>query len=154
MLFRKAAIQDVAELTNLINRDGSILPRSQHYVFENLRDFTVIQDNGRVIGCGSLHILWEDIGEIRSVTFADIELAQHELFRQLIDRLLDEGRRLGVKRVLALTYDPEPYLRHGFKQVERAQVQRLVWNECINCVHFPDCTETPVIFDLEQPTGK
>lgn len=150
LLLRKATIQDVAELTSLINRDGSILPRSQHYVFENLRDFTVVQENGRIIGCGSLHILWEDIGELRSVTFADPELARNGVFGELIDRLLDEGRQLGVKQVLALTYNPEPYLKRGFREVERTQVQRLVWNECINCVHFPDCTETPVILDLDQ----
>ncbi len=150
MLLRKAAIRDVAELTSLINHDGSILPRSQHYVFENLRDFTVVQENGRIVGCGSLHVLWEDVAEIRSVTFADPELARNGVFRQLLDRLLDEGRQLGVKQVLALTYDPESYLKHGFREVERAQVQRLVWNECINCVHFPDCMETPVIVDLDQ----
>lgn len=150
MLFREPTIQDVVELTNLINRDSSILPRSQHYVFEHLREFTLIEEEGRIIGCGSLHILWEDIGEIRSLTFADMETAKNGLFQKLIEQLLDEGRQLGVRQVLALTYDPDPYIRYGFKEVERAQVQRVVWNECINCVHFPDCAEKPVIFDLNR----
>jgi amino-acid N-acetyltransferase len=149
MRFRKPIVSDAVELTHLINRDDSILPRSLHYVFQNLRDFTLIEEEGRIIGCGSLHILWEDIAEVRSVTFADAESAQNGLFHQLIDAFLDEGRKLGVRQVFALTYDPERYVKLGFRLTDRAQVQRLVWNECINCVHFPDCAEKPVIFDLD-----
>lgn len=150
MLFRRPTVHDVVEVTHLINRDSSILPRSQHYVFENLRDFILIEDEGQIIGCGSLHILWGDMAEIRAVTFADMRMANNGLFQKLIEQLLDEGRQLGVQQVFALTQGPEPFIRYGFKQVERTQVQRVVWNECINCVQFPDCTEVPVIFDLNS----
>jgi amino-acid N-acetyltransferase len=147
MLIRKPTVHDVPKLTALINRDSTILPRSQHYVFMNLRDFIVAEEDGELVGCGSLHVLWENIAEIRAVTMIEDD-RRNGWFRQLVDCLLEDGRRLGVQEIVVLTQDPKSFVNIGFKQVERTDVPQIVWKECINCVHFPDCREKPVLFNM------
>jgi amino-acid N-acetyltransferase len=151
MLFRKPTVEDVPEITALINRDSSILPRSQHYVFENLRDFVVAEQDGKVVGCGSLHVLWENIAEIRAVT--SVENEKNGLFRRMIRLLLQDGRDIGVQKVVALTQKPEDFVDVGFNSPDRQDVPQVVWKECINCVYFPDCLEQPVLYDLDTLQG-
>ena len=147
MRLRKANVQDVPDLTELINRDQTILPRSQHYVFDNLRDFIVAEEDGQIVGCASLHVLWENIAEIRAMTVAQQKMG-NGLYRELVEHLLEDGKTVGVQQIVALTQNPELLVDFGFSLVGRNDVPQIVWKECINCVHFPDCLEKPVLFDL------
>lgn len=149
MAFRKPTVDDVPDITTLINTDSTILPRSQHYVFENLRDFVVADENGAIVGCGSLHVLWDNIAEIRSVTCVE-DKQNNGLFDQIIQLLLEDARKLGIRQVVVLTQRPESFIELGFTFSERTDVPQVVWKECINCVHFPDCLEKPVIYDLDN----
>ena len=149
MHLRKANVQDVPDVTALINRDQTILPRSQHYVFDNLRDFVVAEEDGQIVGCASLHVLWENIAEIRAMTVAS-QKQGNGLYRELVDRLLEDGKAVGVPQVVALTQNPQLLIDFGFRMVGRNDVPQIVWKECISCVHFPDCQEKPVLFDLDD----
>ena len=136
-------------MTDLINRDQTILPRSQHYVFDNLRDFVVAEEDGQIVGCASLHVLWENIAEIRAMTVA-AQKQGNGLYREMVGLLLDDGRAVGVQQVVALTQNPGLLVDFGFRLVDRNDVPQIVWKECMNCVHFPDCLEAPVLFDLND----
>jgi len=73
LIYRRAIIRDVKPIQKIINDHASrdeMLPRSLNQIFESLRDFTVCEDSGTVVGCCALHILWEDLAEIRSVAIA------------------------------------------------------------------------------------
>jgi len=150
MCLRRANVQDVPAITEIINRDATILSRSQHYVFDNLRDFVVAEKNGQIVGCASLHVLWENIAEIRALTVVAHEQG-NGLYGELVDYLLDDGKAVGVRQVVALTQNPRLLVNLGFRLVDRNDVPQIVWKECINCVHFPDCMEKPVLFDLDDP---
>ena len=149
MPLRKPTVRDVPQLTTLINKDLTILPRSQHYVFTNLRDFIVAEEDGNIVGCGSLHVLWNNIAEVRAMTVAQTG-RDNGLFRQMVFHLIEDGRKLGVQQIVVLTQNPKSFVDVGFRQVERTDVPPIVWKECINCVHFPDCEEDPVLFDLRD----
>lgn len=153
MSLRKPTVRDVPQLTALINRDLTILPRSQHYVFTNLRDFIIAEEDGNIVGCASLHVLWENIAEVRAVTVAQGG-RDNSLFRQMVYHLMEDGRKLGVQQIVVLTQNPKSFVNVGFRQVERTDVPQIVWKECINCVHFPDCTEKPVLFDLHDVNNR
>ena len=151
MELRKAKIADVAEMQRLINRfadKGDLLHRSLNQLYENIRDFYMLEDDGRVIGTCALHINWGDLAEIMALTVDDSYQGKG-LGRRLIEACLDDSKDLGIYRVFALTYKPEFFVRHGFRYIEKSELPQKVWTECINCVKFPDCGEVAVIRDLQ-----
>lgn len=156
MEIRKAHMQDVEGMHALINNyaaQGLMLPRSRNALYEGIREFTVVTENDRLIGCGSLHILWHDLAEIRSLAI-DPEYVKGGLGRQLVERLLAEAASLGIPRVFALTYVPDFFARCGFRQASRDELPQKVWKECINCPKFPDCDEIAVVIEVQLPAEK
>jgi amino-acid N-acetyltransferase len=151
---RKPTVSDVPDILSLIDQgvgQGVNLPRSQNYVFQNLRDFVIAEEAGQVVGCASLHVLWKDFAEVRAVAVSPDEAA-NGLLKQLIDYLTVDGRRLGVRQVLAFAFNPEAYVRLGFREVAKETLPHIAWRECMNCVYFPDCKESAVILDLDEPS--
>ncbi len=148
-MIRRPSTRDVAAMGALINAraaDGVILPRSGNYLYQNIRDFVVAEEGGQVVACGALHVLWADLGEIRALASAPSAPAGSE--QEIVRALLAEGRRLGLPHVFAFTCQPGFFLDLGFVPVERESLPRLAWRECIDCVKFPACDETPVWMDL------
>ena len=96
-------------------------------------------------GLRCLHVLWGDLGEIRGLASKPSSL---EIEGRIVHALLDEGRRLGLPAVFAFTYFPEFFIDLGFRVVPKDDLPRIAWKECIDCIHFPDCNETVVWFDL------
>ncbi|MCL6429720.1 MAG: N-acetyltransferase [Anaerolineae bacterium] len=143
-----ADVEAIAEMINAYAARGEMLPKSLNQVYQNVRDFVVAEQAGRLIGCGALHVLWGDLAEIRS-------LAVEEAFRrrgigsQIVRVLLHDARQLGLPQVFALTFKPEFFQALGFRVVDRESLPRKIWVDCIDCVRFPQCDEVAVILDLE-----
>lgn len=150
MILRKARINDVKEIHNLVNhfaQKGEMLPRSQSELYENIRDFFVVEDEGKVIGCCALHILWDNLAEVKSLA-VDSSYQGKGIGRLLVNTCLDEARELGIRKVFALTFKPGFFEKLGFKLVDKDDLPRKVWGECIKCPLFPDCKEEAVILEL------
>lgn len=150
MKLRKARMADVVAMHTLINLHadkGLMLPRSRNALYEGIREFTVACDQGVVVGCGSLHVIWEDLAEIRSLAVAD-DYARRGLGRQIVENLLTEAVELGIPHIFVLTYAPEFFSKCGFRLACREELPQKVWKECINCPKFPDCDEIAMILDL------
>ena len=147
MKIRKAILHDVPEIQKLINyfaRKDWMLPRSLNYLYENLRDFWVAEERGKVIGCCALHIIWEDIAEIMSVAVKETNKGKG-LGKKLVLTCLAEARKLGLTRVFALTYLPTFFKKCGFVRYPRSKLPHKIWGDCINCPKFPDCGEVALI---------
>jgi len=151
-VIRKARVPDVPELQRLINsfaEKDAMLPRSLSAIYESVRDFFVIEQDGRVTGCCALHITWEDLAEIKSL--AVDESAQGKGHgRQLVETCLAEAREMGVPKVFALTYIPGFFERLGFSRVDKGTLPHKIWTECINCPKFPNCGEEAVVLELRN----
>jgi amino-acid N-acetyltransferase len=147
---RKALLGDVEEIVEMVNYHAGrtrMLPRSRNHVYQNLRDFTVFVEDGRVIACGAMHVLWEDLGELRAVAVAPERV--HQGFGSMIVRsLIDEGQRLGLPQLFAFTYERVFFERLGFRLVARDSLPRKVWGECLDCPRFPDCDELAMALDV------
>jgi len=141
--------QTICKLVNAYARQGLMLPRSQSAVYQAIRDFVVAEVEGQVVGCGALQIIWGDLGEIRSLAVANGRRGQG-IGRQLVIRLLEDARRLGLSRVFALTYQRPFFLRLGFQPIDKSILPQKVWADCVNCVKFPNCDEEAVIIHLEE----
>ncbi len=149
-MLRKAQIQDVKEIQKLLtffaNR-GDMLSRSLSELYEALRDFYIFEEEGKLLGTAALHIVWEDLAEIRSVAVAE-EAGRKGVGTKLVQSCIDEARAIGLKRLFCLTYKPDFFGRFGFRIVDKSELPHKVWGDCMKCVKFPDCDEIAMILDL------
>ena len=154
-MIRKAVISDVPRIQKLLNSyadQGKLLPRSLNQVYEGLRDFAVYEEDGDMVGCGALHVLWSDLGEIRSLAVDEASKGQG-YGRDLVDFLLEEARQLGVPRVFTLTFAQDFFSKMGFSVLDKNDLPRKIWAECVDCIHFPDCQEVALDISLESDGG-
>lgn len=149
-MLRKAQIKDVKEIQKLLttyaNR-GDMLSRSLSELYESIRDFYIVEEEGRLLGTSALHIVWEDLAEVRSVAVAE-DAGRRGIGSQVVGACIDEARELGLKRIFCLTYKPDFFARFGFRIVDKNQLPHKVWGDCMKCVKFPDCDEIAMIMDL------
>jgi len=142
-MIRKAKIEDVRQMQEMINafaKQDIMLARSLNELYENIRDYWVKEEKGKVVGCAALHISWDDLAEIKSVAVLKRRQGRG-VGRELIKVCLQEASALGIKRIFMLTYKPEYFKKFGFKRVSHASLPHKIWAECINCPKFPNCQE-------------
>ncbi len=146
-MIRKALIKDIKPIQELINsfaRKNIMLARSLNELYENIRDFWVIEEKGRVVGCAAMHISWDDLAEIKSLAVAK-KYQGTGRGTQLIQACLEEAAELGAKKIFVLTYKPAYFKKFGFKGVKHTSLPHKIWAECINCCKFPDCKEIALV---------
>ncbi|NPA16408.1 MAG: N-acetyltransferase [Aquificae bacterium] len=149
-MLRKATVKDAQEIFKILQKyaiEGILLPRSLNSIYENIRDFYVYEENGKIIGTGSLHIFWEDLAEIKSLVILP-EYQNRGIGRQIVQACIQEAKQLGIKKVFALTYVPSFFEKLGFKVVDKSEFPQKVWTECIHCVKFNECKEVPVLLEI------
>ncbi len=148
----KARIGDVEEMHRLINYfadKDEMLPRPLSEIYEHLRDYFVVRDGARLVGCAALHVMWSDLAEVKSV--AVTEAGQNRgIGSRLVDACLAEAREIGLPTVFCLTYKPAFFEKFGFVQVDKMELPRKVWTECYHCAKFPDCDEVAMVRQLTE----
>ncbi len=150
LLIRKATMHDVKAIHSIINQfagKDEMLPRALNEIYENLRDFFICLDDEKVIGAAALHILWEDLAEIRSVAVLN-DYQMKGIGKKLVTRCLKEASALGVAKVFALTYHPGFFKKMGFKDIDKNALPQKIWGECLKCHKFPECNELAVMKTL------
>ena len=143
MIYRKAILGDaeaIFALANFYAEQGEMLPRSRHQVYEYIRDYIVVEDEGKVIAMGALHLMWSDLAEVRTLAVAE-SYKRKGIGLNIVESLMKEAKDLGVKKVFALTYQPEFFSACGFSVESKENMPQKVWMECVNCPKFPNCDE-------------
>ena len=97
-----------------------------------------------LIGVAGLHILWEDLAEVRSVAVAPDHTGKG-IGRELVQQLEAEARELKLARVFALTYQDGFFGKLGYEKVAHDSLPQKVWMECVNCPKFPACDEFAMV---------
>ena len=149
---RKAIVKDgpsIAEIVNYHAQKGIMLQRPISKIYDNLRDYYVIEYNGEIVGCGSLHVTWSDLAEIRSVAMKDAFNGKG-YGSKLVEKLIEEANNLEIEKVFVLTYQDKFFEKMGFTEIDKSELPHKIWSECVNCVHFPDCNEIAMIRVLRQ----
>ena len=150
-MLRKAQIKDIKEIWKLLTHyagRGDMLSRSLSELYESVRDFYIFEEDGSLVGAAALHIVWEDLAELRSVAVAE-EAERKGVGTQLVNACIEEAKELGLKRLFCLTYKPEFFARFGFRLADKAELPHKVWGDCLKCVKFPECDEIAMIMDLK-----
>ncbi|NOZ25978.1 MAG: N-acetyltransferase [Nitrospirae bacterium] len=144
---RKAGTRDVREIHRLINsfaKREKMLPRSLNEIYETLRDHVVCEADGEIIGVCALHILWEDLAEIRSLA-VKADAQRQGTGKKLVRHCISEARRLGIERIFVLTYSPDFFRSLGFTDIDKSELPQKIWGDCLRCHKFPECDEFALI---------
>lgn len=132
---RHARTSDVRAIRRLVDANaesGRLLSKDTVTLYEDVPEFWVAERaaDGEVIGCGALHVMWEDLAEIRTIA-VDEECQGYGVGQQLVDALLATARRLGVRRVFVLTFATKFFARRGFKEIVGTPVSHEVYAELL-----------------------
>ena len=161
---QKAQIRDVEEIIELVNGFAArnlMLPRGPQYVYENIRDFVIASDRNvpvysiaetreilhLLVACGSLHVLWDDIGEIRALAIHP-DYQHLGLGSKLIELMKEEARQLGLKHLFTFTLTEDFFKRLGFKRQGRDELPPKVWGECSRCPKYFKCDEIGMVLEI------
>ena len=153
MQLRYARVPDAAEICRLINyyaERGKMLHRSLESVYDALREFQVIEDDGgAIVACAAVDVFWADLAEVKSLAVAK-DFTRRGLGGRLLTAAIEDARTLGVVRLFALTYEKEFFARHGFEVIDRDMLPEKVWRECIACPRVDACDEIAMIKRLDE----
>ena len=164
IVIEKAQVRDVEEILELVNAYAArnlMLPRGPQYLYENIRDFVIASDSNvpvysltetrevlnLIVACGSLHVLWEDIAEIRA-------LASHPDYQHLglgskmVEYMIEEARQLGIRRLYTFTLTENFFKTLGFRRQSRSELPAKVWGECSRCPKYFRCDEIGMVLEL------
>src|SRR4051812_12277978 len=121
---RRARTSDVRGIRGLVDAytsDRRLLSKATVTLYESVQEFWVAIEDNRLIGCGALHVMWEDLAEIRTVA-VDPACRGRRIGHQIVGRLLDQAREVGVARVFCLTFETRFFSSFGFTEIDGAPV--------------------------------
>lgn len=133
ILIRPAQTKDVKfirELIDLYSLQKRLLTKETVTLFESVQEFTVAEIDGRVIGCGALHVMWEDLAEVRTVAVLE-EYRGKGIGKLILEDIVKRARLVGARRLFCLTFETEFFGRNGFKVIEGAPVDPEVYAQLL-----------------------
>ncbi len=147
--YRHATFAEVEAMFTLINdfaAEGLMLPKSYSTLYEILPEFVVAVEveTGKVAGCGALHCTWSELAEIRSLAVSK-DFQRRGIGGEIVKLLIEDGKKLGVKKFFTLTYNTDFFSSVGFEIVPKETLPQKIWSDCISCPHFPNCQEIAMI---------
>ena len=151
LITRKARLRDVGEISRIVNFyavQQQMLPKTHLQIYENLRDFSVVEDDdGKILACGALHFYWENLAEIRAIAVTE-GMSRKGIGTLLAECLIEEAREFDLEEVFCFTYVPKFFNSLGFIQVEHSVLPLKVYNECFQCPKFNKCDEIAMVLQL------
>ncbi|MDR1006993.1 MAG: N-acetyltransferase [Campylobacteraceae bacterium] len=151
IIYKKATLDDIKGIQELVRDEvinGIILPRADDEVATNIRSYTLATQKDEIVGLSALHIHASHLAEVRSIVVKR-ELRGKGIGAQIVKKLLEEGRLLGLKQVFTLTYEKEFFEKLSFKEIPKESLPiSKIWADCIKCKHFPICDETALIINI------
>ena len=151
-MIRPATIHDVPRIGDIINSHaelGKMLFKSYAQLFEDLRDFGVYEEDGRVLGVAAVTIIWADLAEVRSLAVDESQRGKG-IGRKLVEWAVDEARRLGIRKIMSLTYEQRFFEKLSFEVVPKESLPLKVWGDCVRCPKRDGCDEIAMVRTLHE----
>jgi amino-acid N-acetyltransferase len=149
--YKKAKLSDIQSMQELVEPEvesGIILMRTSDEIATNIRSYTLAYKENELIGFCALHIHAASLAEIRSLIVKESFRGQ-KIGENLVNRCIEEGRLLGLQKILTLTYRQSFFERIGFIEIPKESLpEHKIWADCIKCKHFPVCNEVSLIINL------
>jgi amino-acid N-acetyltransferase len=149
-MIRKAHVGDIEQIHGLVGfyaRRKEMLPRSAGDIAEGIRDFFVLERDGKILGCAALHIYSDKLAEIRSLA-VEAGSINAGIGSKLVKACIEEAGKFGLRNVFALTRQKEFFGKLGFIPTEKKKLPQKIWNDCSICSRFADCDEVAYVKEL------
>ena len=133
VLVRGAKTSDIKKIRLIVDTYASerkLLSKETVTLYENVQEFTVAEVDGEVVGCGALHVLWEDLAEVRTVAVIK-EWQGKKIGHAILEHILVKAKELGVKKVFCLTFETKFFGAHGFTEIQGAPVEPDVYAQLL-----------------------
>ena len=149
---RPARTSDVKQIRSIIDTyaaPGRMLEKETVTLFESVQEFIVAVDGETVVGCAALHILWEDLAEVRTVAVVE-RLHKSGIGHRLLDAIVSRAKVLGVKRIFCLTFQTEFFGKHGFEVPLLKWLRTDLWELLDKDLLTEDFIESQGIFEMKK----
>jgi len=129
VIVRPAHPRDVPAIREMVDHyasRGILLTKATVTLYEDIQEFFVAVDADQIIGCGALHVMWEDLAEVRTVAVRE-NTTRVGVGSAILEALLNRARELGITRVFCLTFETRFFGKHGFKEIDGSPVDPSVY---------------------------
>ena len=133
VVIRAAKTTDVKKIRAIVDTyavERKLLSKETVTLFESVQEFVVAEVDGEVVGCGALHVLWEDIAEVRTVAVVE-QMHGKGVGHLILENILARAKEVAVKKVFCLTFETEFFGSHGFKEIQGAPVEPEIYTQLL-----------------------
>lgn len=151
-MIRTAKPSDVPRIQQIISSHaelGKMLFKNYAQLYEDLRDFAVYEEAGKVIGCVAVGIIWADMAEVRSLA-VDEAYRGRGIGKALVLWCVDDARRMGIRKLMSLTYEKSFFEKLDFVVVDKDTLPLKVWTDCVRCPKNLACDEIAMVRELSD----
>jgi amino-acid N-acetyltransferase len=127
---RTSDVKSIRELVDSYAAPGQMLSKETVTLYESVQEFLVAEKDGVVVGCGALHVLWEDLAEVRTVAVAQ-DFHKQGIGHLILKEIIDRARQIGVKRIFCLTFQTQFFGSIGFKEIHGTPVEPDVYAQLL-----------------------
>lgn len=127
---RTSDVRAVRDLVDLYSPEGRLLSKSTVTLYEDVQEFIVAELDNKIVGCGALHVMWEDLGEVRTLAVLP-EMHGKGLGTQMLDVLTERALGLGLSKLFCLTFETGFFGRHGFTEIESAPIDTTTYTQLL-----------------------
>ena len=130
---RAAKTSDIKAIRTIIDTyslQRRLLSKETVMLYEDVQELFVAEKDNAIIGCGALHVLWEDLGEVRTVAVIE-DFRGQKIGHQIMNAIIERAQSLGLKRLFCLTFETEFFGKHGFKEIQGAPVEPEVYQQLL-----------------------
>ena len=133
VVIRPAKTSDVKKIRAIVDTyavERKLLSKETVTLFESVQEFVVAESDGEVVGCGALHVLWEDIAEVRTVAVVE-QMHGKGVGHLILENILARAKEVGVKKVFCLTFETKFFGSHGFVEIQGAPVDPEIYAQLL-----------------------
>ena len=127
---RTSDIKAIRAIIDTYSLQRRLLSKETVMLYESVQEFFVAEKDGAIIGCGALHVLWEDLGEVRTVAVNE-EFRGQKIGHQILTAIIERAKSLGLKRLFCLTFETEFFGQHGINEIQGAPVEPDVYQQLL-----------------------
>lgn len=133
LIVRAARTSDIKAIRSIIDTyvlGRRLLAKETVTLYETVQEFMIAEYAGEIVGCGALHVLWEDLAEVRTVAVLESMRGQG-VGNAIIHSIVEKARSLGVARIFCLTFETDFFGRNGFNVIEGTPVEPEVFQQLL-----------------------
>jgi len=133
LVVRPAKTSDIKKIRSIVDSFAAqrrLLSKETVTLFEAVQEFTVAEVDGEVVGCGALHVLWEDLAEVRTVAVVE-SMHGKGIGHAILESILNKAKEIGVKKVFCLTFETKFFGSHGFTEIQGTPVDPEVYAQLL-----------------------